>query len=118
MPPDPDPKVLLDQLPHRHARSKLEPYSVLIRGLRQKRYTYQEIADTLGQHYNLRVDPSTVFDFCKRHRKEPQPQLPPVPTEQQQSPSIPKVPKKRFHYDPDEGLTLPDEALNLKPKKD
>ena len=103
----PDPKTLLDQLPEKPHRSKLGPYAVLIRGLRQKRYTYQEIADVLAAHYNLQVHPSTVFDFFKRHPRQPD-----------HRPSPQNVSQKRFHYDPEEGLTLSDEALNLKLKKD
>jgi hypothetical protein len=111
----PDLTTLLDQLPEKPHRSKLGPYAVLIRGLRQKRYTYQEIADVLAAHYNLHVHPSTVFDFFKRHPREPDL---PLRSERDHRPSPPNVPHKRFHYDPEEGLTLSDEALNLKPKKD
>jgi hypothetical protein len=46
-------------------RSKLEPYAELIRGLRQRRWTYVKIADALRTRFGVVVAPSTVFAFVK-----------------------------------------------------
>jgi hypothetical protein len=119
-------QALLDSIPDSPTRSRLEPYRELIRGLRQKRQTFAEIAQILLIHYNVRIDPSNIYRFVKLRRKQTQlelsaPQAPNIPS----SPTIRAQPsggnpaaKKRFHYDPEEGLTLSDEALNLKPRKD
>ena len=46
-------------------RSKLEPYAQLIRGLRQRRWTYGQIAATLHTQFGVLMAPSTVFAFVK-----------------------------------------------------
>ncbi len=46
-------------------RSKLEPYAELIRGLRQRRWTYGRIAATLRRQFGVTAAPSTVFAFVK-----------------------------------------------------
>ncbi len=56
---------LLDDLPRKPFRSKLEPHRELICELRRKRHTYQEIARFFGSHLSLRVAPSTVHNFLK-----------------------------------------------------
>jgi hypothetical protein len=134
---NPDHQALLDRLPDRPERSKLAPYRDLIRSLRQKRYTFREIAGLLATNYGLKVDHTTIVDFTKRRpnrsdvslvstaeRHNPLAPLSPVPatTPSITAPQIPvqasapNVPHKRFHYDPEEGLTLSDKDLNLKPK--
>lgn len=45
--------------------SKLDPYHQLIRGLRQRRWTYQEIAVTLCKEFGVRVAASTIHAFMK-----------------------------------------------------
>jgi hypothetical protein len=130
---NPDHNAFLQQLPDKPDRSKLTPYRELIRGLRQKRYTFREIANLLNMHYGLRVDHTTIVDFTKRrsikrrldltsdHSPLDAPACSPPTTSQPTNPSYPTTPdhpRKRFHYDPEEGLTLSDEALNLKPRKD
>ena len=56
---------LLDALPSRPYRSKLEPHRELICELRRKRHTYQEIAGFFGAHLSLAVAPSTIHNFLK-----------------------------------------------------
>jgi hypothetical protein len=63
---NPDHQTLLDRLPDRPERSKLAPYRDLIRSLRQKRYTFREIAGLLATNYGLKVDHTTIVDFTKR----------------------------------------------------
>ncbi len=77
---------LLDQLPERAPRSKLEPHREVIRELRKKRRTYQEIAAFFREHLQLSVAPSTIHEFVKtrarqaRQVREEVPQLPPPPS--------------------------------------
>lgn len=60
----------LQQLPEMPERvSKLTPHTETILTLRKKRYTYRQIARFLAEHYALKVNQSTVFDFVTRTRK-------------------------------------------------
>jgi len=143
-----DPKIrqLIDQIPNKPFRSKLQPYLNLIRELRQKRQTYKEVSRFLLDHLNLTVAPSTIHAFmhARSRRATFQTQAPgytsTLQTRQTRQPALPNPlsvpprpttpepaqpstdtapgPRKRFHYDPEEGLTLSDEVLNLKPRKD
>jgi hypothetical protein len=54
---------ILDAIPPKPPRSKLEPHYGLIRELRRRSRTYREIAKILEEHVGLRVDPSTIYDF-------------------------------------------------------
>ena len=86
-------RQLLDQIPERPPRSKLEPHREVIRALRQKRRTYEEIAAFFREHLQLSVAPSTIHDFVKtraRQARQPSAQRlelpaavpsPPPPTE-------------------------------------
>ncbi|MDQ2840124.1 MAG: hypothetical protein M3Y72_03615 [Acidobacteriota bacterium] len=70
---------LLDQIPERPPRSKLEPHADVIRELRRKRRTYQEIAAFFKEHLQVSVAPSTIHEFVKvRARRVPKrtPELP------------------------------------------
>jgi hypothetical protein len=58
-------RELLDQMPERPPRSKLEPHAEVIRELRRKRRTYQEIAAFFREHLQISVAPSTIHDFVK-----------------------------------------------------
>ena len=128
-------KAILDGTPDSPTRSKLEPYRELIRGLRQKRKTFPEIAQVLLANYNVHIHPSNIHRFVKvRSKQRPsQFEIPPdsslssagieAPSQFASAQSCSPPPaataaRKRFHFDPEEGLTLSDEVLNLKPKKD
>lgn len=56
---------ILDNLPEKPPRSRLEPYSELIRELRRRRRTYREIAEILAAKCNLRAAASTIHDFVR-----------------------------------------------------
>jgi hypothetical protein len=58
-------RELLDQMPERPPRSKLEPHAEVIRELRRKRRTYLEIAAFFREHLQISVAPSTIHDFVK-----------------------------------------------------
>jgi len=47
------------------ARSKLEPYSDLIRQLRQRRWTYDQIAQALRDEFGLCAHRTTIHAFVK-----------------------------------------------------
>jgi hypothetical protein len=139
-------RQLIDQIPSKPFRSKLQPHLDLIRELRQKRQTYKEISRFLIEHLNLTVAPSTIYAFMHARSRRahfqtqaapgtsaqqphlgrqpltpnpPSPTPPPASLQPAQASTQTAVgPRKRFHYDPEEGLTLSDEALHLKPRKD
>jgi hypothetical protein len=58
-------KTLLDQMPERPPRSKLEPHTEVIRQLRRKGRTYKEIAFFFALHLNIKVAPSTIHAFVR-----------------------------------------------------
>ena len=78
-------RALIDQIPDKPPRSKLEPHLEVIRELRRKGRTYQEIAQFLGEHLNVTVAASTIHAFvqvrARRRQQRPQIELPPSITE-------------------------------------
>lgn len=56
---------LIKEMPERPPRSKLEAHADVIRELRRKRRTYQEIAAFFREHLQVSVAPSTIHDFVK-----------------------------------------------------
>jgi hypothetical protein len=50
-------------------RSKLEPFAEIIRELRRKRNSYQEIRDTLREKHGISASRSTIFSFVKVRSK-------------------------------------------------
>ena len=57
--------ALLDQTPERPPRSKLEPHADVIRQLRRKGRTYQEIAHFFAEHLGIKVAPSTIHAYVR-----------------------------------------------------
>ena len=67
-------QVILDSLPEKPPRSRLEPYCELIDELRRRGRTYREIARILVEKCQLQVSRSTVHDFVRgRSRTKPKP---------------------------------------------
>ncbi len=67
-------QVILDSLPEKPPRSRLEPYRELIDELRRRGRTYREIARILVEKCQLQVSRSTVHDFVRgRSRTKPKP---------------------------------------------
>jgi len=68
-------RELVAAVPAAPLRSKLEPYYDVIRELRRKRCTYQQVATFFTERLGIRVSPSTVHAFvavrAKRGRKSP-----------------------------------------------
>ncbi len=66
-----DPKfdAILNNLPAKQLRSRLEPYSDLITEMRKRGRTYREIAHVLKKACGLKVGTSTVNDFVLARSK-------------------------------------------------
>lgn len=62
-------QAILDTLPPKPARSKLEPYAELIRELRKRGRSYREIASILEERCGLTVGIHTVYNFVQVRRK-------------------------------------------------
>ncbi len=58
---------LLDELPSKPFRSKLEPHRELIRELRRRRRSYQEIAQFFGAKLHIHVAPPGVARRTSAH---------------------------------------------------
>jgi hypothetical protein len=76
---DPTLLSLLDSIPQKPPRSKLETHRELIRQLRRKGCTYRDIVRILHERVGLDVAVSTIHSFIKvraKHRKQVQYELP------------------------------------------
>jgi hypothetical protein len=58
-------KEILDNLPEKSPRSRLEPYRELILEMRRRGRPLREIAQVLGEKCGVRVVPSTIHDFVR-----------------------------------------------------
>ena len=61
--PNPEFSKILEDLPKKPPRSRLEPYRELIFELRRRNRTFREIAQVLGEKCAVSVVASTVYDF-------------------------------------------------------
>jgi hypothetical protein len=57
-------KAILESVPKKHPRSKLEPFTELIRQLRRRGHTYRGIARILTEKCDMVVASSTVVRFA------------------------------------------------------
>ena len=75
-------RTLLDEIPEKPPRSKLEPHLEVIRQLRRKGRTYQEIAQFFAEHLKVTVAASTIHAFvqvrARRRQRQPPVELPPM----------------------------------------
>lgn len=81
---DPTLLSLLETIPQKPPRSKLETHRELIRQLRRKGCTYRDIVRILHERIGLEVAVSTIHSFVKvraKHRKQVQYELPPLESE-------------------------------------
>src|SRR6058998_3042492 len=60
---------ILDSLPEKRSRSRLEPYGKLIDELLRRRWTYRGIARILTEKCELKVSSSTIHDFVRRRSR-------------------------------------------------
>src|ERR1700739_662572 len=91
---EPTHQNILESLPPKSPRSKLEPHRDLIRELRRKGRTYREVALLFHERLGLYVAPSTLHSFVKvraKHRKQTQFELPPVEPLDAQSQTLPSI---------------------------
>ena len=75
-------KKILDELPNKPPRSRLEPYREFIEELRRRGRTFREIADILAEKCQVVVTGSGIHDFLRTrsHRKKNQTKKPPSAT--------------------------------------
>jgi len=81
---DPTLVSLLETIPQKPPRSKLETHRELIRQLRRKGCTYRDIVRILHERVGLDVAVSTIHSFIKvraKHRKQVQYELPALESE-------------------------------------
>ena len=117
---------LLETIPQKSPRSKLETHRELIRQLRRKGCTYRDIVRILHERVGLDVAISTIHSFVKvraKHRKQVQYELPPLESESKSlplnsddvasriaalraMPIEPKTKPKHFHFEESEPLKL------------
>ena len=83
---------------NRPPRSKLEPYADLIRGLRQRRWTYRKIAAALRERFGLATGKSSIHDFLRVRARRPALEAPPG-NDLPAPPPSPTPRKRRFHLD-------------------
>lgn len=63
-------QAILDSLPPRRRRSKLEPYAALIRALRARGRSYREIVTILHERCGLHVATHTLFHFVRARARD------------------------------------------------
>lgn len=75
-------QAILDSLPPKQPRSRLEPYWELIREMRRRGRTYREIAEVLATKCDVVVAASTIYDFmqvrARQRQRKSQVELPPL----------------------------------------
>jgi hypothetical protein len=64
-----NPERIFRELPERPARSRLEPYKKLIRGLLGRHRSYREIVRILAGECGVKVSVSTLHDFARLRLK-------------------------------------------------
>ncbi len=60
-------RQLLDKLPERRPRSRLDQYRELIMEMRKRRYSYREISRFLGERCGVGISHNAVRNFINRH---------------------------------------------------
>jgi hypothetical protein len=123
---DPTLLSLLETIPQKPHRSKLESHRELIRQLRRKGCTYRDIVRILRERVGVDVAVSTIHSFVKvraKHRKQIQYELPPLEPESplirvspddvasriaalKAKPIEQKAKPKHFHFEESEPLKL------------
>jgi hypothetical protein len=61
-------KAVIQELPDKPPRSRLEPYKEFIEELRRRGRTYKDIAMILAEKFSIRVTAAGVHDFVRRRR--------------------------------------------------
>jgi hypothetical protein len=129
-------RAILESIPKKRQRSKLEPYTDLIEHLRRRGHTYREIMGILAEKCGLNVVSSTLVRFRAAHSKEKRKRTKHQEARMTGSAGPPNIrvnissnisddgilkriealkqrpgkneqPSKQFEYDPDQPLQLP-----------
>jgi hypothetical protein len=61
-------KAIIEELPDKPPRSRLEPYKEFIEELRGRGRTYKDISGILAEKLSIRVTAAGVHDFVRRRR--------------------------------------------------
>ena len=64
-------EALLHGLPARAARSGLEPYRKLVLEMRQRNFSYRQIAKLLADRCGFEISHSAIHDFVRKHGPTP-----------------------------------------------
>lgn len=86
---------ILDSLPPKTPRSRLEPYRELIREMRRRGRTYREIAQVLGERCGVQIAASSVHEFVRRRARAK-----PVPSMEAATPVLPTAPVPQKQVEP------------------
>jgi len=62
---DDDVNEILDRLPPKLPRSRLDPHAALIEEMRRRGRTYKEIARVLAEVFQLHSSPSNIYYFVQ-----------------------------------------------------
>jgi hypothetical protein len=65
-------REIIERLPEKRSRSRLEPYRQLIAELRRLRRTYREIAHILVEECQVQVSAAAVHNFVRLHLRRTQ----------------------------------------------
>ena len=87
-------KEILDSLPSKRPRSRLEPHGDLINELRRRGRTYREIGHILDEKCGIQVTASGVHDFVRRRlrdKRKPAASIASSTAEKRLSARIPRV---------------------------
>lgn len=106
-------KAVIQELPDKPPRSRLEPYKEFIEELRRRGRTYKDIASILAEKFSIHVTPAGVHDFVRRRRpanSKPRPEghevTPSRVTRPLDSTSAVTSDTQMFKFDPNEPLRL------------
>jgi len=61
---------LLDELPEREPRSRLDPYRELVAEMRRRKYSYREISRFMAERCGVVICHNAVRNFINRHVSE------------------------------------------------
>lgn len=110
---------ILNNLPDKPPRSRLEPYRDLIEELRRRKRTFQEIAELLSVNCRVQVTGSGIHDFLRRRARPTKSKVAQLPLTTKPAGDSAPSPIQRlneqrprqedstaFDFDPGEPLTL------------
>lgn len=106
-------KAIMEELPEKPPRSRLEPYKEFIEELRRRGRTYKDITNILVEKFSISVTAAGVHDFVRRRqRANSKPRkafgntrsVEPAPVVPNNTSAVPAT--QMFRFNPDEPLRL------------